>query len=106
MLIQYLVGRGTMDDGIISGIHRKQTTLKSTVGEQAIERSSEQSSGRSSERSSAERRSLLRPFGPRPSSLSLVAFFSDTRSLAKEEPTGIHSSNAEERGSAFAAELG
>ncbi|CAN0434925.1 unnamed protein product, partial [Laminaria digitata] len=32
VLIQYLVGRGTMDDGIISGIHRKQTTLKSTVG--------------------------------------------------------------------------
>ena len=38
MLIQYLVGRGTMDDGIISGIHRKQSTLKSTVGELASER--------------------------------------------------------------------
>ncbi|CAM9781592.1 unnamed protein product, partial [Choristocarpus tenellus] len=32
VLIQYLVGRGTMDDSIISSIHRKQTTLKSTVG--------------------------------------------------------------------------
>ncbi|CAN0023275.1 unnamed protein product, partial [Ectocarpus sp. 12 AP-2014] len=32
VLIRYLVGRGTMDDGMISTIHRKQTTLRSTVG--------------------------------------------------------------------------
>ncbi|CAN0066203.1 unnamed protein product, partial [Ectocarpus sp. 12 AP-2014] len=31
VLIRYLVGRGTMDDGMISTIHRKQTTLRSTV---------------------------------------------------------------------------
>ena len=33
MLIRYLIGRGTMDEGLISMIHRKQSTLRSTVGE-------------------------------------------------------------------------
>lgn len=33
VLIQYMVGRGTMDDTMLSSIHRKQSTLKSTVGE-------------------------------------------------------------------------
>ena len=35
VLIQYMIGRGTMDDFIIPLIHRKQWTLKSTVGERA-----------------------------------------------------------------------
>lgn len=32
VLIQYMVGKGTMDDDMISSLHRKQSTLKSTVG--------------------------------------------------------------------------
>lgn len=41
VLIQYLIGKGTMDDSIIASIHRKQTTLKSTVGEDHAEIDSE-----------------------------------------------------------------
>lgn len=33
VLIRYLIGRRTMDEGLISMIHRKQSTLRSTVGE-------------------------------------------------------------------------
>lgn len=33
VVIQYMVGRGTADDVMLSSIHRKQSTLKSTVGE-------------------------------------------------------------------------
>ena len=50
MLIRYLVGRGTMDDGMISTIHRKQTTLRSTVGESKNDREIEREGERGRKR--------------------------------------------------------